>query len=100
MNPQLRVLHVEDSEDDAGLVLRALKSGGLDVVCTRVFDAPSFSRSLDEATWDLVISDFRMPTFDGLAALHILKERKLEIPFVVVSGTIGEETAVEVMKAG
>lgn len=100
MKSHLRILHVEDSEDDATLVQRALKAGGLNASYTRVYDAASFSRALDETVWDLVISDFRMPSFDGLAALHILKERALEIPFIIVSGTIGEETAVEVMKAG
>ncbi|MEO5694382.1 MAG: response regulator, partial [Usitatibacter sp.] len=96
----LRVLLIEDSEDDAAQELRQLKQGGYEVAHKRVESESDMRAALDDATWDIVISDYRMPRFSGLAALAVLRERDTDLPFIVVSGTIGEETAVAMMKAG
>ena len=96
----LRLLIVEDSEDDAFLLVRTLTHEGFDVDFKCVETSSEMRRALEEQPWDAVISDYQMPSFDGLAALGIYKEFDLDIPFMVVSGAIGEETAVKVMKAG
>jgi len=96
----LRVLMVEDSEDDALLVLRELRAAGYDPTHERVDTAVALEASLDRHTWDLVIGDYSMPHFSGTAALAILRERGLDIPYICVSGTITEELAVAAMKAG
>jgi DNA-binding NtrC family response regulator len=96
----LRVLIVEDSEDDAFFLARALTRDGYDVDFLRVDTAADMRQALGEGAWDAIISDYQMPGFDGLAALEIYAESGLDIPFIVVSGAMGEETAVKVMKAG
>lgn len=96
----LRLLLVEDNPDDAELVLRALRKGGYQVDYTRVDNAPDLTRQLREADWELVLSDYAMPHFNGLAALKLVKEHNPDIPFIVISGTIGEEVAVEAMRKG
>ncbi len=96
----LRLLIVEDSEDDAFLLVRTLTQKGFDVDFKCIETSSEMRQALEEQPWDAVISDYQMPSFDGLAALGIYKEFDLDIPFVVVSGAIGEETAVKVMKAG
>jgi signal transduction histidine kinase len=96
----LRVLIVEDSVDDAELVGRELQRGGFAVVAERVETRGTMAAALDSERWDLVISDFALPDFDALQALALVQERKLDVPFIIVSGAIGEETAVEAMRAG
>jgi len=98
--PPLRVLIVEDSEDDALLLELALKQASYDTKCRRVDTRPAMLAALEEGEWDVVIADYVMPRFSGLAALSLLKERGADLPFIVVSGKIGEEAAVEAMKAG
>ncbi len=100
MGMPLRVLIVEDSEDDKELALRELRRGGYDPVYERVDTSEAMGMALDQQTWDIIISDYTMPNFNARAALEVLKDRKLDIPFIIVSGTIGEETAVAAMKAG
>lgn len=100
MNTPLRVLIVEDSEDDAFLLLRELQKGGFEPVSERVETPETMAAALEKQTWDVVISDYVMPHFDGLSALRLLQGKKLDIPFIVVSGKVSEETAVEVMRAG
>src|SRR5712691_6237983 len=100
MGKPLRVLMVEDSEDDALLVLRELRAAGYDPTHERVDTAAALEASLDRHTWDLVIGDYSMPHFSGTAALAILRQRGLDIPYICVSGTITEELAVAAMKAG
>jgi PAS domain S-box-containing protein len=97
---RLRVLIVEDSEDDATLLARELTRGGLDVVVERVDSPDAMRGALERERWDLVIADYTMPRFSAPAALALLKERGLDLPFIIVSGTIGEEVAVNAMKAG
>ena len=96
----LRVLIVEDSPDDVTLLVRILRKGGFEPSFERVETEDSMRSALLEKPWDIILSDYRMPTFDGLRALAVLKETGLDIPLIIVSGTIGEEIAVEAMKAG
>ena len=96
---QLRVLVAEDSEDDFEILLRELKRGGYTVVATRCVSLAQFEMALAEA-WDLVISDWMMPGFGGRIVLDTLSSRRIGTPCIVISGTIGEEPAVEALKAG
>jgi PAS domain S-box-containing protein len=100
MRQPLRVLMVEDSEDDALLMIRALERGGFDPVVERVETARAMQQSLQEKPWDVILCDYQMPQFNGLAALALLKEAEIDIPFIVVSGAIGEEMAVECLRLG
>src|SRR6266545_1133230 len=100
MTEPLRILLAEDSESDAELVQRELKRGGLDFQSRRVQTESDFRRELDEFQPHLVISDFSMPQFNGREALAIARESRGDIPFIFISGTIGENVAVEMMKAG
>ncbi len=100
MTTPLRLLIVEDSEDDALLLERELIKNGYDLECDRVDTPEAMQRALAAKAWDIVISDFVMPRFSGLDALRTLKESGIGIPFIIVSGKIGEETAVEAMRAG
>lgn len=95
----LRALLVEDNVADADVLLRALRKAGFLPVVERVDNAADFQRRLHDG-WDLVISDYSLPQFSGLAALDLLKASGLDLPFIIVSGTIGEETAVEAMRRG
>jgi|EndMetStandDraft_4_1072995.scaffolds.fasta_scaffold09635_2 PAS domain S-box-containing protein len=96
----LRVLLVEDREDDALLVLAELKRGGFDVTHRRVETAETMREALTETGWDVIVSDYSMPVFTGIKALEVLHATGLDIPLIVASGTIGEETAVAALKAG
>ncbi|MFA6384772.1 MAG: ATP-binding protein [Candidatus Omnitrophota bacterium] len=100
MATPLRVLMVEDSENDAVLISHEIKRGGYDLYARRVQTAKDMREALMKEKWDLVISDYVMPAFDGLSAYRVLKETKLDLPFIVVSGSIGEDIAVDAMKAG
>lgn len=100
MAEPIRVLIVEDAEDDAALVLRELRRGGYDLIYERVDTREAFNAALDQKTWDIIISDYTMPNFRGTDALEILKLKGIDIPFIFVSGTIGEDTAVDAMKNG
>ncbi len=96
----LRVLIVEDSEDDAALLIRHLERTGYQVEAFRVDARDAFERAIDNATWDVVISDHSMPHFSSLDALAVLKAHDRDCPFIIVSGTIGEDMAVDAMRAG
>src|SRR6266516_6661747 len=100
MERPLRVLIVEDSENDALLLVRELGSRGYEPIVERVETADGMRAALKRRSWDIVVSDYSMPSFSGPAALSVLKETRLDIPFIIVSGTIGEETDVEAMRAG
>jgi DNA-binding NtrC family response regulator len=96
----LNLLVVEDSEDDAQLVGRELRRGGYEVEYKRVETAQDMEAALASHSWDLIICDYSMPSFSAPKALEVLKSMDRDIPFIIVSGTIGEETAVEALKAG
>jgi signal transduction histidine kinase len=100
MGGRLRVLLVEDSEDDATLVLAELKRAGYEPASERVYTAQALEAALGRQEWDLVIADYSMPSFTGLEALDIVRTSGSDLPFIVVSGTIGEDVAVAAMKAG
>lgn len=100
MTEPLQVLLVEDSESDADLIIRHLVKAAYEVEFERVETAEQMKSALQKKGWDIVISDYNMPMFDALAALSFVQEAGRDIPFIVVSGTIGEETAVGLMKAG
>jgi signal transduction histidine kinase len=94
------VLVVEDSEDDAQLMLYELRRHGFDPAGTRVDNGRDLSEALEGGAWDVVLSDHKMPGFSGDDALKIVKAKAPDVPFIVVSGTRGEDQAVEVMRAG
>ena len=102
MSPRrgLRLLLVEDQPDDEELVIRELRRGGFDVAHERVQTDAAMTAALARESWDIVLSDFSMPQFTGPAALALLRASGLDIPFIIVSGTVGEEAAVEAMKSG
>ncbi len=100
MNTPLAVLLIEDREEDALLIEQALRRGGFDPRLTRIETREAMQRSMSDATWSVIISDYSLPHFDGMGAFRVLKDCGLDIPFIIVSGTIGEETAVAAMKAG
>src|SRR5213593_87653 len=100
MSRPLRILIVEDSEDDTQLLLHQLRRGGYDPMHERVDSVATMEQALARQQWDLVIADYGIPNFNSMAALALLKERGHDLPFIIVSGTITEETAVATMKAG
>jgi signal transduction histidine kinase len=95
----LRLLHLEDSELDHQLALAHLRRGGLEVASTRVESRAEFEAALGQP-WDLVLSDYNLPGFTGIEALQIVRRHDADLPFVLVSGEIGEETAVDAMRNG
>jgi two-component system cell cycle sensor histidine kinase/response regulator CckA len=100
MNRPLRVLIVEDSEDDSMRLVRELRRGGYDLTHERVEKAEAFKSALDEQSWDLIIADYNLPEFSAPAALALLKESGLDLPFIILSGVVSEAEAVAAMKAG
>lgn len=96
----IRILAVEDSENDFRLAMRQLRKAGFAPDGRRVEDLPSLRQALHEEAWDAMISDFSMPSFSGLEALAEFRTTGMDIPFIFVSGTIGEEMAVAAMRAG
>lgn len=96
----LRLLHIEDSEDDSLLLRRHLTRAGYDLQWECVDTLPALEQALERQRWDVIISDYVMPQFSAPAALNALKKRNLDIPFIILSGAIGERTAVAAMRAG
>jgi PAS domain S-box-containing protein len=96
----VKILIVEDSEDDARLAMRALKQGGFVPTFLRVENIEALRAAFEQEHWDAVLSDFRLPGFSGVDALQVFRATGLDIPFIFFSGTIGEEIAVAAMKAG
>ncbi len=100
MSTPLRVLFVEDEPDDVELILTRLRKAGYDVQHTRVDTASAMRAALQDRTWDIVIADYRMPAFSGPEALELLRASGQDLPFLLASGAIGEDAAVEMMRAG
>ena len=100
MKGPIKVLIVEDNQDDAQLEIEELKSGGFDIVYEQVESRKAMREALNTKTWDFIISDYSLPQFSGLDALEELKETGIDIPFILISGAIGEEIAIASMKAG
>lgn len=101
MNPTpLCVLLVEDSDDDAWLALDALRRHGYAPDYRHVMTAADFRAALEEREWDIILCDYAMPGFDAPAALEILRDSDVDVPFIIISGTIGEEVAVDALKRG
>ena len=96
----LRVLLVEDSAADAELLLHEINNAGYEVVATRVETAEAMLSALESASWDVVLSDYSLPRFSAPDALAVLRQTGRDLPFIIVSGTIGEEAAVASLKAG
>ncbi len=96
----LRVLIVEDEENDALLIIRELKKSGYNPEYERVETAAEMKKVLPEKNWDIILCDYKLPKFSGIKAIELVKDLNMDIPIIVVSGTIGEETAVECMKVG
>ncbi|MBI2901253.1 MAG: response regulator [Planctomycetes bacterium] len=100
MAKPLRVLLVEDSENDAMLVLGELRADGFEPAWERVETAGDMGAALDGGSWDVILSDVQMPGFSGFEALSLWKQSGIDIPFIIVSGTVGEDVAVRAMKQG
>ncbi len=100
MSHTLRALIVEDSEDDALIIVRELRRNGYTLTFKRVDTRDSMDAALQWQSWDLVIADYSMPHFSAPDALRLLQEKNLDLPFIIVSGSIGEDIAVAAMKAG
>lgn len=100
MKKPLRLLIVEDSKYDTMLLIDELQRGGYELLYERVETYETMDSALERQEWDLVIADYVMPHFSGLKALQLIKDRGLDVPFIIISGKIGEDMAVEAMKAG
>ena len=100
MNSSLRILHLEDDPNDAALVQRALQAEGIQYSVTRVQTRDEFVAALEHGGVDLILSDYSLPTFDGLSAAQIVHDKWPAIPLILVSGTLGEELAIDALKSG
>ncbi|MGA2091292.1 MAG: response regulator [Endomicrobiales bacterium] len=100
MSEQLQVLIIEDSEDDARLLVHRLHSSGLKPLWQRVDEKESLHKALDKQVWDVVLCDYSVPGLDAMASLTTVKQKDSTVPFIIVSGVIVDETAVEMLKAG
>lgn len=100
MAERVRILILEDSAADAELIQRLLRRADIDFVAPLARDEATFREALDEAIPDLVLADYSLPGFDGLTAIAILHDRAADVPAIIVSGAIGEESAIETLKAG
>ncbi|HKQ18181.1 MAG TPA: response regulator, partial [Candidatus Eisenbacteria bacterium] len=100
MATKISMLVVEDSESDSALTVRELERAGYEIVHARVETEAALRAALLQTRWDIVISDYNVPGFGGAAALQVVREIRTDVPFIFVSGTIGEETAVSAIRAG
>ena len=100
MKSPLHILHLEDDPNDAALVQSTLEAGGIACTITCVQTRNDFVAALERGGIDLILSDFALPTFDGLSALEITRAKYPSLPFIILSGTLGEEQAIDALKSG
>jgi DNA-binding NtrC family response regulator len=100
MKPTLNILHLEDDPYDAALVQATLRSGGIVATITCVMTREYFVSVLGRGGIDLILADYTLPGFDGLSALKITQDERPDVPFILVSGTLGEDQAIESLKSG
>jgi len=100
MKRSIKLLIIEDSEDDAELLVRKVTKSGYKIKYSRVESEKEMKSALQQEAWDLIISDYSLPNFTGLSAINLINQLNIDIPFIIVSGAIGEDIAVEAMKAG
>src|SRR5882724_10385439 len=100
MESPLRIVHLEDDPKDAELIQAMLETEGIICHVIRVESQADFSASLEQGGFDLILADYTLPSFDGLSALKIALEKCPDVPFIFVSGTLGEEVAIEALKIG
>src|ERR1700745_2338497 len=100
MKSQLRILYLEDDPRDAELVQETLANDGIESLVTRVETEADFVSSLKQGGFDLILADYTLPSFDGLSALKIARQGWPHVPLIFVSGTLGEEVAIEALKIG
>lgn len=96
----MKILHLEDSDDDAALICESLRNEAGSCEITRVETRGGFLEAMDAGGWDIILADYSLPSFDGVSALTLAKEKCPEIPFIFVTGYLGEERAVETLKSG
>ena len=100
MNPALKILHLEDNANDALLIEAMLARQGIACEIERVETREAFLAALERGGFDLILSDFSLPTFNGLGGLELAREMRPDVPFLFVSGTLGEDVAIEALKSG
>jgi two-component system, cell cycle sensor histidine kinase and response regulator CckA len=100
MNAPLRILHIEDDPNDAALIQACLEAEGICCATERVETRQSFLAALERREFDLILSDFALPTFDGMSAIRIVRDKHPDVPVILVSGTVGEDEAIDSMKSG
>src|SRR5258706_6115212 len=100
MNKTLRVLNVDDCQQDVALLTRFLSRSGSEIISDRVDTSNAMTIALESREWDVVLCEYTMPNFNALAALAVMKKMKRDIPFIIISGSVGEDVAVEAMRAG
>src|SRR5882672_12194825 len=98
MAKTLKVLHVEDSEQDVALLARYVSRAGYALTSERVETEAAMKAALESRECDVILCDYSMPHFNALSALALVKEMKVDLPFIIISGTVGEEAAVEAMR--
>jgi DNA-binding NtrC family response regulator len=100
VQPELKILMLEDSEEDADMLIHELTRSGIKFISKIVDTRETYVDAIDSFKPDLILSDYSLPSFDGVSAFHIRQEKSPDIPFIIVSGTIGEEVAVDLIKSG
>src|SRR5450432_2056382 len=100
MKAPLQILHLEDDRHDAELIAHTLKTAGIDCVVTVVHGRQGFAAALERGDIDLILSDFSLPDFDGLSAMEFTRANWPNVPLIIVSGTLGEERAIEALTSG
>ena len=100
MNKKLQILHLENDADDAGLVKDTLESAGIDSEITLVHTAEEFIENLKRGVYDVILADYKLPDYDGISALKLVREQFSGTPFIFVSGTMGEDAAIQALTHG